>query len=214
MSEFQPLPSGPSSPDQSAARVPSTSEAADPTGDLSPQERREWHLGPDDLDAPLPTGANLDGISPQQVRALQVLANGMSVVDAANAARVSRTTVYRWLNRDPRVRALHNRWKLTAVESAANRLLALQDIAVEVIGEQIEVNRNGWIALRVLERLGALRPPRIGAASVAGARREIELEDRARELEFARRENELQTEADDLTRPPENEAQSRRPASA
>jgi transposase-like protein len=132
-------------------------------------------------------------LQPRHMKALRALANGCSVKEAARAAGVSRSTLHRWLTEHPAVRAAHDAWKSAVRTSAHNRLLALQDAAVDVLEEEINEKRNGKLAVRLLEKTGALAPPEVGptrpdraAAEIAAEQNEhdVQLAKRARSAEF------------------------------
>ena len=145
------------------------------------------------LTAALAVSAHLAAgtLTRQQVVALEELANGMSVTDAAEVAGVSRATLYRWLARDPVVRAAYNRWKAACDESARSRLKALQDLAVDVVTEELDKKRNGRIAAMLLDRMGFLAPAPAGARDSRRAKLEIDLETRQLNLELGRRSHQI-----------------------
>lgn len=170
MSTLDDAKTTPASPSDSS--IPAVLEATDehrPGAPLPVQvmakEVAEWSDGPTRL-------------TPRQVRALTVLANGFGVGDAADAAGVCRGTVYRWLSSDPAVRAIYNRWKRYSVASAQTRLLALQDAAVDVLVEEVQIKQNPKLAAMLLDKMGIMRPVPLGADHLAAAKKEIEVEQR------------------------------------
>jgi len=115
-------------------------------------------------------------LSPRQVLALKCLANGVSITDAALSARVGRSTVHRWITEHPAFRAAYNRWKAAVQLSAQTRLIALQDLAVEVMSEELEEKRNGRLAALILTKMGALTASPSSATDPRRAGKEIETE--------------------------------------
>ena len=98
---------------------------------------------------------------PQQT-ALAALKGGKSFPQAAEVAGVSRATVYRWVQTDPRFRAAYNQWQRDQAESARARVLGLADKAVEVVDKALDRD-NEKVAMGMLKHLGALRRPDRGA---------------------------------------------------
>jgi len=125
-------------------------------------------------------------LSPRQVLALKCLANGVSITDAALSARVGRSTVHRWITEHPAFRAAYNRWKAAVQLSAQTRLIALQDLAVEVMSEELEEKRNGRLAALILTKMGALTASPSSATDPRRAGKEIETERQCRDVELAR----------------------------
>src|ERR1035437_595688 len=72
-------------------------------------------------------------LSPPQRLAIEHLTAGYSLIASANAARVTRMTLYRWMNRDARFQAAYNAWQLDALTAARTRLLAATDDAVTTV---------------------------------------------------------------------------------
>lgn len=155
---------------------PSRVTADSPLEDRSPQESSDpWTL------------------SNRQVLALKCLANGVSITDAAITARVSRATVHRWITEHPAFRAAYNRWKSACQLSAQTQLIALQELAVEVVNEQLEKHRNGSLAAQLLTKLGAMAASPPGAIEPKRAAKEIETERLHRDVELARSAGEVRT---------------------
>jgi AcrR family transcriptional regulator len=98
----------------------------------------------------------------KQQTALAALRGGSGFPDAAQAAGVSRATVYRWVRSDPQFRAAYNEWQQAQAESARARLLGLADKAVDVV-EKALGRLDQHVAVRMLKDLGALRRPGRGA---------------------------------------------------
>jgi hypothetical protein len=130
-------------------------------------------------------------LSIKQITALKCLANGESIQDAALTAHVTRTTVWRWMTNHPAFRAAYNRWKAAADLSARSRLVALQDLAVEVVTEELADKRNGRLAAMILSKMGTLTPTPTGATEERRAAKEIETEQRKRDIDMARAAGDL-----------------------
>lgn len=135
---------------------------------------------------PSPESSEPLKLSSRQVLALKCLANGVSITDAACTARVSRVTVHRWITEHPAFRAAYNRWKAAAQLSAQTQLIELQELAVEVVNEELETKRNGRLAALLLTKLGAMAGSAPGAMEPKRAGKEIETERLNRDIELAR----------------------------
>ena len=130
-------------------------------------------------------------LSIKQITALKCLANGESIQDAALTAHVTRTTVRRWMTNHPAFRAAYNRWKAAADLSARSRLVALQDLAVEVVTEELADKRNGRLAAMILSKMGTLTPTPTGATEERRAAKEIDTDQRRQDIEMARAAQDL-----------------------
>ena len=97
-----------------------------------------------------------EGLGRTQEAALAALRTGSSFRQAAEAAGVSRPTIYRWVQSDPHFRAAYNAWMQEQAESARGRLLKLADKAVDVV--EAELGRsNEKVAVQVLRNMGVIR---------------------------------------------------------
>jgi hypothetical protein len=103
------------------------------------------------------------GLTGQQLRVIEELVGGASIVTASRAASVDRTTVHRWLRKDYRFRAALNSLHRTFYESTRARLHRLVDDAVEVVAQQLQ-RGDLRAALAVLRGTGVLTndAPRFG----------------------------------------------------
>ena len=119
--------------------------------------------------------------SPQQT-AMEKMLSGDSLSAAASAAGVTRMTLYRWLNHDPRFQAAYNAWQQEALLGARTKLLALADSAVSTVAH--EVQHNGRLALRVLESLGVLEPPVPGSTDPKEVEQRMKLDRRKSEAKL------------------------------
>jgi len=180
-------------PDKSAIAAPPCEAAHDqqnadtPTGPEAQAGEAEMPHGRQSLEAD-----PFASLKDKQKHALERLAEGFGVHEVAGMVGVARSTVYRWLTQDANVRAAYNRWKLASAESARARLVAVQDIAAQVVAERIENDRDHHLAARVLERMGVLSPAPVSAADSARAAREIELERRQKNVELGRRSEKIE----------------------
>jgi hypothetical protein len=114
-------------------------------------------------------------LSPPQQKALNTLASGQTISASAEAAGVSRLTVYRWLKTDPDFVALYNAWREEAVMAARTRLLSLTDVAVTAVADAMGKG-DAKIALAVLKATGALDRPQLGPTDPADVRRKQRIE--------------------------------------
>lgn len=99
-----------------------------------------------------------DGLSPVQETVLAALLAGQKITDAAKAAGVDRTTIYRWLKDSdrPAFRCALNRGRRELRQATRARLLALADKAVDSL-EVAFAEGDGKAALALLKGLGLLR---------------------------------------------------------
>ena len=116
-----------------------------------------------------------------QRAAIEHLAAGDTPADAADAAGVGRSTVYRWIKADPAFAAAHHAWQAQAVATARGRLLALADAAVTTVAAAV-AKGDVRTALTVLGRQGLLTPPTPGSTDPATVAR-LDRQRRARDAE-------------------------------
>lgn len=122
----------------------------------------------------------------RQRLALVSLARGSSMKKACDDAGIGRTTLYRWINEDPRFSAAYNRWKAVSQMSAHGQVLALQDLAAEVLREQLEFKRDAKLAARILEKTGALAPPALGPTHPGRAAAHLTADQREQDAQAAK----------------------------
>ena len=180
-------PSAPDSPEQlPAVKDASTTGAADPSANGPETPEMPAHgADTEALNPPAPS-SDLMKLTARQVLALKCLMNGVSITDAAITAKVGRTTIHRWITEHPGFRAAYNRWVATTQLSTQSRLIAMQDLAVEVMCEELETKRNGRIAAMLLTKMGVLSPQTPGAIEPKRAGKEIEVERQRRDVALAR----------------------------
>jgi transposase len=123
------------------------------------------------------------GMSTAQESALAALRAGSSFPKAAEEAGVNRTTVYRWVQRDPAFRAAYNAWQRELADSAHARLLKLSERAVEVLEEALKYGDKD-VAYKMLKHLGILRPRKAGPTNEQVLKLQIDLKEK-RELRRA-----------------------------
>ena len=102
-----------------------------------------------------------EGLSPKQTEGMQALLLGATVTHAAARAGVDRSTLYRWLNDDPKFHGELTRIKRERFESARAQIRNLSEDAVKTIralitGAKVPAAVRLKAALAVLEAVGAL----------------------------------------------------------
>ncbi len=102
-------------------------------------------------------------LDPKQQRALAQLVAGATVTKSAEAARVDRSTVHRWLREDFAFQAALNAAQRDLRREVEGRLLHLAHAALEAVATAID-RGDVRAALGVLKGIGALpgTPPSIG----------------------------------------------------
>jgi hypothetical protein len=119
--------------------------------------------------------ARTDELTIAQQGAIEALRNGCSFVRAAEAAGVSRVTLYRWVRADAAFRAAYNAWQAEMADSARARLLKLTDQAVDVVEAALRRN-DEKTAVQMLKDLGVLRPRRRGSTDAEVVGLQIDLQ--------------------------------------
>jgi hypothetical protein len=98
--------------------------------------------------------------------ALAALSGGSSVTDAARAAGVDRSTVYRWIDRSPEFVAELNRYRQEQRDALRHELRGLAADAIKAMRDLLGSDTPPAIRLRaalaVLEAVGADSPEPIG----------------------------------------------------
>jgi hypothetical protein len=104
----------------------------------------------------------------QQQYALQALAEGKTVAQAARIAVIDRTTVYRWMKKDVAFMAALAAWRSRERRGARDRLLSMTDKAMQCLDGALD-ERSLPAALAVLKGLGLLdRKAGVGKAASPG----------------------------------------------
>jgi transposase-like protein len=122
-----------------------------------------------------PAEAMSMALSPPQRLAIQMLTSGRTLVAAATAAGVNRTTLYRWLKGDPAFQAAYNAWQKDMRDTARGRILALSDLAINTVARAM-TQGDTRAALRILQATGALNIDEPGSTDPTELRRLQELE--------------------------------------
>ncbi len=99
-------------------------------------------------------GEQTKALTPQQINALERLLAGETVTAAAEAVKIDRSTLHRWLREDYVFQARLNQAKRELAEAIKARLLRVADKAAEVVGNAVDQG-NLNAALAVLKGLGA-----------------------------------------------------------
>jgi len=152
---------------------------------LSGDPGDEHHLVP----APAPAGGPeglVKRLSPVQATALQALAAGQNLRQAAKSCGVARSTIHYWLKYDATFRAAYNAWKQEMLESARARLLKGADAAVSAVLQAV-AKGDSRAALAILKGIGALTPEQPGLTDPAMVAREMELDRRQERVALADR---------------------------
>lgn len=107
-----------------------------------------------------------EALTGPQRAALERLLLGGSVTEAASAASVNRSTLYRWLRADHTFQAALNAGKRELVEEMGLRMLRLAKKAAEAV-ESALVGGDGRLGLEVLRGQGLLsgKGPSVGDES-------------------------------------------------
>jgi len=171
--------------------VPALTEMADTTDpDAVPALTEiDYTTDPDAVPALSVIDAAESPLTPPQRTALVALVGGMSQIEAANEAGVSRWTLHRWLRDDTDFQAAFNAWQQDALATAQNQLRAAMQEAVSTVLDAIERRNDANLAWKLLQSQGATAPPRPGASDAAELKRQQALE-RKRQRIAERREHE------------------------
>jgi predicted nucleotidyltransferase len=129
----------------------------------------------DDL-APEDLTAELEKLSLPQAAAMEILLRGGTVTAAAQAAGVSRKTLYQWLDPSHQFGQVHTIWKRGMAETARTRLLMLAEGATNVIATAIH-RGDTKTSVKLLTGMGILSSPPVAdtLAPINGIRPKIVL---------------------------------------
>jgi hypothetical protein len=119
------------------------------------------------------------GLSRRQEIAVRELVRGKGVVAVARRVGVNRVTLYRWMQ-EPEFVAGMNRWRASVTEAARGRMFSLLDDAAEML-EGAVCGGNAFLAMTVLDKMGALRPAEVREEKPEDV--DAEMMSRRRELE-------------------------------
>lgn len=137
--------------------------------------------------------AGLMPLDPAQRMAIIKLSQGSSRVEAARAAGVTRTTLYRWLNQDVAFQAAFNTWQSDVINTAQAQLLASTHIALEAVMKAIR-GGDARLAWKVLESQGVTARPRGGSTDVVELQRREGMERKKKEIADRREQNKIKVD--------------------
>jgi len=179
--------------------VPTTARRTDASRAAQPAQANDADFLPDADLAPV-SPVSLDeaislSLSPPQRMAIQLLTSGKSLVAAATAAGVNRTTLYRWLKGDPAFVAAYNAWQKDVRDTARGKILALSDLAITTIAKAM-TRGDTRPALRILEATGALTHEEPGSTDPVEIQRQQKLERTKAQTALRRAENRAAMDAE------------------
>jgi hypothetical protein len=93
-------------------------------------------------------------LTPQQERAIDLLASGSRESDVARTLRVNRSTVWRWRRDDLRFQAELNRRRHEAWGASVEQLRALVPSALDALAEELKGPRRLRAAAAILDLAG------------------------------------------------------------
>ena len=125
---------------------------------------------------------DLEKLPVKQQAAMEQIRTGATFVKAAEAAGVTRLTVFRWIRNDPLFRAAYNAWQQEMCESAQARLIGLANRAVDVVQEALG-RGDQKTATAVLRTLRIMRRARRQAIDPQVLQLQMEL--RRKQQEYA-----------------------------
>ena len=142
-------------------------------------------------------------LTPTQELALQHLAAGSSICEAAERAGIGRRTLHRWIKEDPDFAAAYNAWRRELIDSGHARALAMTDRALAAIDKAIEKG-NASVALQLVRGIGVLQQPRVGPEDPGYVQRRRAVTDARRETRLRKAEKSYEvTSAKPLQTPEE-----------
>ena len=119
-------------------------------------------------------------LSTSQVKALEALTAGHSIADAARGAGVHPGTLHRWKKTDPRFIVALNAWRIEALASARDRVLALTDEATRAAYRLLRKD-NPSVTIAILKSLGSLGDTPPGTTDIDEAAANLRQEQRKRD---------------------------------
>jgi uncharacterized lipoprotein YajG len=128
-----------------------------------------------------PAEAAALSLSPAQRTAIIRLTSGDTRSEAAIAAGVTRTTLYRWLNHDPAFQAAFNAWHKDLITTAQGQLLAASQDAINTVLNSIR-RGNAQLAWKLLESQGLTQGSKPGSTDVGQLQRAEEVDRKRAEI--------------------------------
>ena len=119
--------------------------------------------------------AELDKFPPERRAALRGLKMTGKMSEAAKAAGVSRSSIYRWKYEDAAFRVLCNRWEREKIDECRDGVTGLLGKAVGVLERALD-NGDARAALVVLKSMGILKPRETGATDLEEVEWDMALE--------------------------------------
>lgn len=127
-----------------------------------------------------------DTLPPEQQLALSRLSSGEPIKAAAEAAGVTRGTVYRWIRFNAHFRAAYNAWQQEQLESCRAVFFGCAAEAAREIAKGIRMNDR--LAFQLLKELGVFNRPRATSVDPEVVQREISVERLQKEAHLDQRE--------------------------
>ena len=134
-----------------------------------------------------------DVITPQQERAIGLMASGKTATDAAAGVGVSRATLYRWMRDDPAFVAAWNAWQGDQRQATRAQLLGLSGEAVAAVRGAMQKG-DGRLGLAMLKAMGLLAEQAVGSEDAELVGKQLDLARREEVLKVQKREFEVMAE--------------------
>jgi hypothetical protein len=128
----------------------------------------------------------LEGLSAGEALAMQCIMRGETMTAAAQAANVSRTALYKWLEPGKPLYEAMTVWKQDMATTARTRLLMMSEMATENIFEAL-AGGDAKIAMKLMEKLGILSPPPVGPTRAEMVTAEVTTKQVEREMSVSLR---------------------------
>jgi DNA-binding phage protein len=122
----------------------------------------------------------LEELSAGEALAMNCIMSGESMTAAAEAAGVSRQTLYQWMKRGKRLGEAVTIWKQEVATTARTRLLMMTDLATRNILEALKKG-DVRVAMTLMQKLGILAPPAVGATQVEAVTERLVVRNREEE---------------------------------
>ena len=126
-----------------------------------------------------------DRLPVAQYAALSAIVSGNSFRRAAEAAGVSRATIYRWVQTDPLFRAAFNAWQKEIKESSHARLVKMSEQAVDVVEKALQRN-DERVAVTLLREMGVMRRSPGGLTDPGLVKMQMDLRHQQREYRLTK----------------------------